>query len=743
MNKRLGVQLITFITALLFIFTALTFTVQSVPPVTQNTIIVDITGNGDYTSIKEAISNAAVTDIIYIREGTYNEHSIDVNKKIQITGEDPQTTIINSSGNIAFIITSSYVDISNLQIINTGEFAIDVQSGSTGCTISNCIIDTKFRGTAIDLKSSYNKVTNCNLIGFDNSRQGVKIRGSFNVVENCNIQDFSNGVLVISSSHRNRVTGCSIINNENAVDIRANSNNNIVNNCNIYSNLQSIKIWDGSDHNNIYLNNFWKNDIDAIDERNNTWDNGERGNYWDRYQGSDSNGDGIGDASHKVSEGIYDRYPLITMILPDYIIPPSDLRKTTSNSDNTPTFAWNPSVYSEAIVGYYVKIDNTPEISIGDTTTWTSPNPLSEGVHRLSVRGEAADEVTSEYSTLTFSIDTSITDTDGDGWSDEEEQRFDTDPLNPSNYPLDTDNDRTPDSIDTDDDNDRYSDEMEAAYGTDATNPTNYPPDTDGDFIPDDDSPDGEYAGDADDDNDGLTDSTERTLGTSPTRGSDVTKIFIGGNSYYLIDVTRDGTYDALYEPTSGKTTGVEKRGEDYFIDSNGDGSLDHKYQTADGSVSAYEEEFTVPPAILLLIVLAVAILALFLVPRYLKDRLDQMKLRRKHARAIKRPTVEKTLKLPLGETRDTVIMIGQTKTLLQNIQRDVDVYMEKLSQIEDQFTVMPKEEEIQVSEPPKEEPEDIHEPDMSKETETPEEETLESKVDKLLSSLDDKDKKD
>jgi len=741
MNKRLGVQLITFITAFLFVFTALASTVQSVPPVTQNTIIVDIAGNGDYTSIKEAISNAAVTDIIYIRKGTYNEYNIVVKKKIEIVGEDPTTTIINCSGNIAFTITSTYVDIRNLQIINTGEFAITVQLGYTGCTVSNCIIDTKSKGTAVDLRSSYNQVTNCNLIGFDTSKQGVKIHGSYNVVEGCTIQDFGNGVLVISGSSENRIAGCSIINNENAVDLRINSDNNVVSSCNIYSNLQSIRIWDGSDHNSVYLNNFWKNDVDATDDTNNTWDNGKQGNYWDRYQGIDSNGDGIGDTPHKVTGPIYDRYPLISMILPDVVIPPTNLRQTTSKSDSTPTFTWNPSVYSEKIRGYYVKIDSTPEIFIGDKTTWTSSVSLSNGVHKFSVRGDAVNNASSEYSSITFPIDTTIVDTDEDGWSDEAEITYGTDPLNSNNYPIDTDNDHTPDSVDTDDDNDGYSDDMEASYGTDSTDLNSYPVDTDKDGTPNDMSPDGKYSGDTDDDNDGLKDSTERTLGTNPTTASDVAKIFIGGDSYYLIDVSRDGYYDALYEPTSGKTTGVEKRGEDYLLDTNGDGASDYIYRTADGSVSTYAEEFVIPPAVWLLIFLAVAIIALLLVPRYLKDRLDQIKLRRKPVRAFKRPTIEKTLKLPLGEKRDTVMMIGQTKTLLQSIQRDVEVYMEKLAQIEDQFTVTPEEEKEEIKEPTKEEPE---KPEPPKETEEPKKEnTLEAKVDKLLSSLDDKDKND
>jgi nitrous oxidase accessory protein NosD len=45
---------------------------------------------------------------------------------------------------------------------------------------------------------------------------------------------------------------------------------------------------------------------------NNIWDNGEEGNYWDDYSGSDINGDGIGDTPYTIYENFTDLYPLTT-----------------------------------------------------------------------------------------------------------------------------------------------------------------------------------------------------------------------------------------------------------------------------------------------------------------------------------------------------------------------------------------------------------------------------------------------
>jgi hypothetical protein len=721
MNRKLGVQIITLILAVLLISTVIPNKMQAAPPIIQKTLIVDINGNGDFTSINDAINSADITDIILIREGVYNEHDLVIGKKISVVGEDSTNTIINCSGNIAFTVTSSYVDISNLQIINTGEFAITIQTESIGCTITNCIINTLNKGVAIDIRSSYNTISDCNLIGFDNSKQGVKIHGSNNIVKNCDLQDFSNGVLIILNSNDNQILNCNIINNENAIDIRANSNDNIVTGNNIYSNLQSVKIWDNSNNNHIYLNNFWKNDIDAIDENNNSWDNGIEGNYWDRYRGIDANGDGIGDTPYIISVEKTDRYPLISFILPDTVTYPSNVKVITSKSDNTPSFIWGSSIYSKEIKGYYLKIDNDAELFVGNVNTWTTIKIQSDGVHKFYIRAESTDEKTSNYSVITFYIDTSIIDTDGDGWSDQEEIQYGTDPNNPDNYPLDIDGDHIPDSIDTDDDNDGYSDELELSYDTNPLDPNSYPVDTDKDGIPNNDSPDGKYKGDEDDDNDGLPDTTEVILGSNPINGSDVKRIYIAGKLYYLIDVSDDGVYDVLYEPVTEAKTGIEKHSENYILDVNGDGAWDHIYSILDGSVSTYEEQLAIPLTFWILLIIVILFSSLFIVFYYLRNRPIRYRISRKPEEIIEKPLIKKSIKIPVVEKKDTLEMIGQTKTLLQRIQQDVEVYMEKLQEIEEQFIIPPLEKE--------------------KESKTESIQEIEIKVDKILLELEKKEK--
>jgi len=718
MNRRLGVRLIILSLAILFMTNVITNVIQSAPPITQNTIIVDISGNGDFTNISDAIRKAEITDIILIRKGVYYEHDLVINKKIEVIGEDPANTVINCSGNSAFTLASSYVDISNIQIINSGEFAITILTESIGCTITNCIINTLNKGTAIDIRSSYVTVSDCNLIGVDNSKQGVKIHGSNNIVRNCDIQDFSNGVLIILDSNNNEVLNCNIINNENAVDIRANSNFNIISGCNINSNLQSIRIWQNSNNNLIYLNNFLKNDIDAIDENNNTWDNQSVGNYWDKYRGIDVDGDGIGDTPYIIYEGKIDRFPLISIIIPDIVTNPDNVKIITSKSDNTPTFTWDPSIYSKGIRGYYIKIDNDPETFIGNVSSWTTTKPQFDGVHKFYIRAESVDEKISNYTILTFIIDTSIIDSDGDGWSDSEEQQYGTDPNNTDNYPLDTDSDHIPDSVDTDDDNDGYSDDMELSYATDANNPISYPIDTDKDGIPNNDSPDGKFKGDEDDDNDELTDSVEEELGSSTTNAQDTIKIYIEGKQYFLVDLNQNTIFDILYDPINKDTTAVEKQNDVYLIDSDGDKSWDYIYNTQDKSISKYSEQL---PIIWFIIIFLIILLLVF-VFYYIRRKPSIIKIFRRQEKLVKKPLVKEPIKTMISEEKDTLERVIQTKTLLQNIQQDVEVYIEKLHEIEEQFiapTVEEKKEFPTLEEKPSKR-EDISE--------------IEAKVDQILS---------
>jgi parallel beta-helix repeat protein len=99
------------------------------------------------------------------------------------------------------------------------------------------------------------------------------------------------------------------------------SQNRIIRN-DIISNNRGILV--SIEGNYIQHNNFINNSIQAEaspTSSSNTWDDGypSGGNYWDNYNGTDNNGDGIGDAPYIIDENNQDNYPLMNQsIIPEF-----------------------------------------------------------------------------------------------------------------------------------------------------------------------------------------------------------------------------------------------------------------------------------------------------------------------------------------------------------------------------------------------------------------------------------------
>lgn len=698
----------------------------------QDIVTVDINGDGDFLSIKEAIENVEPLTIIKINPGTYLENNIVIDKKITIIGESSDEVIIDLQNRDGFRIESSYVEISNIKIINSNEHAIFAPFTYDSCNFSNIVIDN-VEQHGIILQGSYTTLYNCNIGTRDSDGEAIKIRGSNNVIRNCKTTGFKTGVLVLINANKNIISKSDIINCDVGIDIRINSDENIVTNCNIYGNRKGIVIWQDSTQNTIYNNNFWKNNIDAEDEDNNIWHSDGVGNYWDDYTGIDSDGDGIGDQPYVISDNVVDEYPLIDMILPEEITVPTNLRKTTPDWDKTPTFTWNPSVYSKGVKGYHVRIDDNKEISIGDITTWTLDDKLGNGVHTFYVKAEGSDGSFSDYVSIIFSIDSTFVDSDSDGWSDSDEQKYGTDPFDENNYPLDTDGDKIPDVDDLDDDNDGYNDQIEISYGTSTTDPTKHPVDTDGDMIPDESSSDGKYVGDVDDDDDYLKDDIEKRLGSDPKKNDDVEKIYIQAEPYFLVDTTQNNEFNILYNEVDDKTTNVQINDEGlYLIDINGDNRWEYVYGPSDGSIEEYSYHFSISFEIILLFIISIFIGLLFVFRRKIIGKIN-----------IKEEPDEKILEDKnefIAGDLDTIEMVSQTKTLLESIQKDVKSYMTKLDDIEKQIS-KGKTYDLKI-EQPKEEIIDVttkkQEYEKTDEFDEIQHKIIERKVDELISRKED-----
>ncbi len=139
--------------------------------------------------------------------------------------------------------------------------------------------------------------------------------------------------------------------------------------------------------------------------------------------------------------------------------------------------------------------------------------------------------------------------------------------------------------IPSDLDNDGWINSIEQSYETDPNDPDDYPIDTDNDGIPDFDSQDGNYIGDLNDDNDVLSDEIEKNIGSNPQNNNDI--IIIEDNKYCFVDTNEDGKSDIFYNLQTGQKSKILYENGKMYIDIDFDGEKDHIY---DGSFKKIDE---------------------------------------------------------------------------------------------------------------------------------------------------------
>jgi parallel beta-helix repeat protein len=286
-------------------------------------IYVDYRGEADYTKIQNAIDNASEGDSVYVRNGTYYE-LLSINKSINLIGANKNQTIINYKNSNKnqhgiIVIKSNNVTIKGFQIISSAGFSkkVGININSSYNIVTNNILLNNHHGINI---SKGTKNNNISLNTISNSRlYGVSISSSNNnivIKNNISLSGFYGVYLTLSNE--NILVGNTISESDfYGIRIKASENNEVYQNI-IFNNNRGIYLCCGSVNNIISYNIFKKNiDYNARDDIFNQWDNGSVGNYWDDYNGTDDNGDGIGDISYDIADGYgeannQDRYPLIS-----------------------------------------------------------------------------------------------------------------------------------------------------------------------------------------------------------------------------------------------------------------------------------------------------------------------------------------------------------------------------------------------------------------------------------------------
>lgn len=274
-----GAKLKSLISSLLFffsIFVIIDVSVDMIGNVSGDIIYVNTTGDGGaFTSIQDAIDASKDGDTLYVYSGTYDEHVL-VNKSINLTGEDMDTTIIDGSGSGDVVrITADWVNITGFSVTGSGP------------------TPHSYAGITLDY-ANYCNITNITAISNDGSGVSLKHSHDNKITDNTVSDNYMYGIYLYYSSGNNIINN-KAINNRRGISLYSSGVNNIIGNS-AFNNGGGIHL-EHSDGNKVIGNNASSNGNDGIciwyADRNNIVGNTGSSNNWGGIQLWWANGNNI------------------------------------------------------------------------------------------------------------------------------------------------------------------------------------------------------------------------------------------------------------------------------------------------------------------------------------------------------------------------------------------------------------------------------------------------------------------
>lgn len=306
-----------------------------------------IVGSGG--TIQDAIDNATAGDTIIIGNGTYNEIIV-INKTLTILGNSSERVWIIGNGTGSVITVSSpHVNISGISVHTTTK-----TTGGHGiyCSADNLTVENVFVNNTdigiylyyadgcriLDGELDINNIGSYTYTGSNNEFSGLVITnnpgngiqlansgsGGRNRIHDCVItgngggSTESAGVFLWGSGAKNNMIEDNLIDdNLNGIECRASGITGNIFRKNVISNSTNyaVRYTNSAGPNTFYHNSFLNNTADTFGTiSSDDFDIGKPGggNYWDGYNGTDPDGDGIGETSYSLSGGAVDNYPWVS-----------------------------------------------------------------------------------------------------------------------------------------------------------------------------------------------------------------------------------------------------------------------------------------------------------------------------------------------------------------------------------------------------------------------------------------------
>ena len=296
----------------------------------------------------QLILNAKAIGTVYIRDnGSIEGDGLKLENGIYVFTSDiygqitieKDNIIVDGSGYILHAMDEGTILLENVENVTLRN--IEVIDTDFGITLKNshynkierstCIIkieNSQFntihqnKQISLFLSNSTNNTIKENNIT-DPPLYGIKLQAESNQnnIHKNNITNCKSGINFHGNSSHNNIYENNISVNGNAL-IFYNSYHNLVHDNSIRNNRGSYIYFRGASSNQFFRNDFIENNGSIVCWYcTNIWDNGVEGNYWSDYNGTDPDGNGIGNIAYSIltlhlsgEDYDYDNYPLMTPI---------------------------------------------------------------------------------------------------------------------------------------------------------------------------------------------------------------------------------------------------------------------------------------------------------------------------------------------------------------------------------------------------------------------------------------------